>query len=154
MAVEQRYRLGALFAASFALLHLYWAADGGLAAIGSASALSGRPVFRGYAVIAAVVFAAATLAGLRLAAGGGDRILRLARFGSVLALVRGCVGLMLDLVGLMVGNGLSTDAIYDLCFLTIGALFLASWSGRPAGAVGELPTGSAQSLGDALDGRR
>ena len=128
-AARQRYRRGAVASSAFAVVHVYWAFGGGLGVPGGTAPLSQRPAFLAYDLIAATVFAALAVAGLRLSR--GDRspgLLRGVRIASVCALARGGVGLVQDTVALMIGNGIGMAAVYNLWFVWLGALFLVSWA--------------------------
>ena len=126
---RHRYRRGAAASATFAALHLYWAFGGRFGVPSDAAAIAQRPALLAYDLIAAAVFLAFAVAGLRLAHGDqSPALVRAARIGSVCALARGGVGLVQDTFGLMVGNGISVGAVYDLWFVWLGVLFLVAWA--------------------------
>lgn len=126
---RHRYRRGAAASAAFAALHVYWALGGRFGVPGDAAPITQRPTLLAYDVIAATVFVAFALAGLRLAHGDqSPALVRAVRIGSVCALARGGVGLVQDTVGLMVGNGIGVGAVYDLWFVWLGVLFLVAWA--------------------------
>jgi predicted branched-subunit amino acid permease len=125
---RHRYRQGAGAAAAFAALHVYWAFGGRFGVPSGAPSISHRPASLAYDLIAAAVFVAFAVAGLRLARGEQSPVLvRAVRIGSVCALARGGVGLVQETFGLMIGNGIGIGAVYDLWFVWLGVLFLVAW---------------------------
>jgi len=131
---RHRYHRGAVASAAFAALHVYWAFGGRFGVPSGTAPISQRPAFLAYAVIATAVFVAFAVAGLRLARGDqSSALVRAVRIGSVCALARGGVGLVEDMFGLMVGNGIGMGAVYDLWFVWLGVLFLVAWAPQPAG---------------------
>jgi hypothetical protein len=126
---RHRYQRGAAASAVFAALHVYWAFGGRFGVPGGTPPISQRPASLAYDLIAAVVFVAFAVAGLRLARGDqSPGLVRAVQIGSVCALARGGVGLVEDTFGLMIGNGISVGAVYDLWFVWLGALFLVAWA--------------------------
>jgi hypothetical protein len=129
---RHRYHRGAVASAAFAALHVYWALGGRFGVPSGTAPIAQRPAFLAYALIAAAIFFAFAVAGLRLARGDqSPALVRAVRIGSVCALARGGVGLVEDMFGLMIGNGIGMGAVYDLWFVWLGVLFLVAWAPQP-----------------------
>ncbi len=121
---------GAAWAMGFAVVHLYWAAGGRAGVPAGAGAIGARPWFLAYDLVAAAALAAAAVTGVALAAGWGGAgrrrwLRRAAVAGALVALLRGGVGVVQDVVlAVTDGPGPGVGAIYDVWFAAAGVLFL------------------------------